>query len=174
MCGNIFHFHFSVASGHNNADSYVSMNYLWEYFSAAFSVAFSHILLQHWKQYQTSSFYVKTKKMIILWEVNARKVRSTFGEKKHYRFAYSPKGMRRLFYLYVIKTCICIQSFLKANFTIYFSLTKDINLIRRWVFLLKTMAFNFLEINLFLVFFYKQLIFQIYYTCSKFYGTSSM
>ena len=36
MCGNIFHFHFSVASGHDNADSYANMNYLWEYFSAAF------------------------------------------------------------------------------------------------------------------------------------------
>ena len=96
MCGNIFHFHFSVASGHDNADSYANMNYLWEYFSAAFFFCciqpYSVTTLK-----AISDFIIlhKTKKMIILWEVNARKVRSTFGE-KHYLFAYLPEGLRSL------------------------------------------------------------------------------
>ena len=141
---------------------------------SSFSVASSHILLQYWKQYQTSSFYIKTKKIIILWEVNARKVRSTFRE-KHYLFAYLLEGMRRLFILTLSRHAFAYSHFSRQilQFTLLWQKISTWYR-RRWVFPPKTVAYEFIEIHLFLVFFYKRLIFQIYYTCSKFYGTSSM
>ena len=60
------------------------------------------------------------------YNVNGRKVKSTF-ERNYYLFAYLLEGLRRRFYIYVIKSCICIHTFFKANCSIFCSFTKKNN-----------------------------------------------